>query len=135
MENLQKPSKIIHITLWVAQVTLAVLFMAGAIMKFQPIETISAMMPWTGQVPVWIVRLLGLIDLLAAVGLILPSMLRIKPQLTPWAALSIITLMFSAIVFHVSRGEASVTGVNIISAIIALFIVWGRLKKAPITAR
>lgn len=135
MENLQKPSKIIHIILWVAQVTLAVLFIAGAIMKFQPIETISAMMPWTGQVPIWIVRLLGLIDLLAAVGLILPSMLRIKPQLTTWAALSIITLMFSAIVFHVSRGEASVIGVNIISAIIALFIVWGRLKKAPITAR
>lgn len=135
MENLQKPSKIIHIILWVAQVTLAVLFIAGAIMKFQPIETISAMMPWTGQVPIWIVRLLGLIDLLAAVGLILPSMLRIKPQLTTWAALSIITLMFSAIVFHVSRGEASAIGVNIISAIIALFIVWGRLKKAPITAR
>ena len=135
MENLQKPSKIIHIILWVAQVTLAVLFIAGAIMKFQPIETISAMMPWTGQVPIWVVRLLGLIDLLAAVGLILPSMLRIKPQLTTWAALSIITLMFSAIVFHVSRGEASAIGVNIISAIIALFIVWGRLKKAPITAR
>ena len=135
MENLQKPSKIIHIILWVAQVTLAVLFIAGAIMKFQPIETTSAMMPWTGQVPIWVVRLLGIIDLLAAVGLILPSMLRIKPQLTTWAALSIITLMFSAIVFHVSRGEASVIGVNIISAIIALFIVWGRLKKAPITAR
>lgn len=135
MENLQKPSKIIHIILWVAQVTLAVLFIAGAIMKFQPIETTSAMMPWTGQVPIWVVRLLGIIDLLAAVGLILPSMLRIKPQLITWAALSIITLMFSAIVFHVSRGEASVIGVNIISAIIALFIVWGRLKKAPITAR
>ena len=135
MENLQKPSKIIHIILWVAQVTLTVLFIAGAIMKFQPIETTSAMMPWTGQVPIWVVRLLGIIDLLAAVGLILPSMLRIKPQLITWAALSIITLMFSAIVFHVSRGEASAIGVNIISAIIALFIVWGRLKKAPITAR
>lgn len=132
MANLQKSSKIIHITLWVAQVTLAALFITGAIMKFQPIETISAMMPWTGQVPAWIVRLLGLIDLLAAVGLILPSLLRIKPQVTTWTALGIIALMFSAIIFHVSRGEASVIGVNIISAIIALFIAWGRLKKAPI---
>ncbi|WP_254561094.1 DoxX family protein [Dyadobacter diqingensis] len=135
MANLQKSSKIIHITLWVAQVTLAALFITGAVMKFQPIETISAMMPWTGQVPAWIVRLLGLIDLLAAVGLILPSLLRIKPQLTTWTALGIIALMFSAIIFHVSRGEASVIGVNIISAIIALFIAWGRLKKAPITAQ
>lgn len=132
MANLQKSSKIIHVTLWVAQVTLAALFITGSIMKFQPIETISAMMPWTGQVPAWIVRLLGLIDLLAAVGLILPSLLRMKPQVTTWTALGIIALMFSAIIFHVSRGEASVIGVNIISAIIALFIAWGRSKKAPI---
>lgn len=135
MANLQKSSKIIHMTLWVAQVTLAALFITGSIMKFQPIETISAMMPWTGQVPAWIVRLLGLIDLLAAVGLILPSLLRMKPQVTTWTALGIIALMFSAIIFHVSRGEASVIGVNIISAIIALFIAWGRLKKAPIAAQ
>ena len=104
-------------------------------MKFLPIEAISASMPWTGQLPALIVRLLGLIDLSGAVGLILPSLLRIKPQLTPWAALCIIALMVCATIFHVSRGEASVIGFNIFVAVVAAFIVWGRFKKAPIAAK
>jgi uncharacterized membrane protein len=132
MTRQQKPSKAIHIVLWVAQVVLAVFFVIGAVMKFQSIETIAAMMPWTGQVPALAVRLLGVIDLVGAVGLILPSLLRIKSYLTPWAAVGIIVLMVCAMIFHVSRGEASVIGVNIVAAIMAAFVAWGRFKKVPI---
>lgn len=135
MEIQQKTSKPMHIALWVAQVLLAALLLSGFIMKFLPIEKISAVMPWTGQVPVLVVRLLGVIDLLGAIGLILPALLLIKPQLTPWAALCIIALMICAIIFHVSRGEISVIGVNVFSLIIAGFIAWGRFKKAPINAK
>lgn len=129
MTQRQKPSKAIHIVLWIAQVVLAAFFIAGATMKFQPIEMIAAMMPWTGQVPAWVVRLLGVLDLFGAIGLILPSLLRIKPHLTPWAAIGIMALMACAIIFHVSRGEASVIGVNIVIVLMAAFVVWGRLAR------
>lgn len=132
MEIQQKSSKTMHIILWVAQVVLAILLISGAVMKFLPIEKISAMMPWTGQVPALVVRLLGIIDLSGAIGLILPALLRIKPQLTPWTAICIIALMLCAIVFHIFRGESPVIGVNIFSMIIAGFIAWGRFTKVPV---
>lgn len=132
MTSQQKPSGTIHITLWIAQVVLAAFFILGALLKFQPIEKIAAMMPWTGQVPAWVVRFLGGIDLVSATGLILPTLLRIQPQLTPWAALGSIVLMLSAILFHVSRGEASVIGMNLFVIVIAAFVAWGRFQKAPI---
>jgi hypothetical protein len=107
-------------------------FLSGAIMKFLPIEKVSSMMPWTGEVDPILVRLLGIIDLLAATGLILPSLLRIKPQLTPWTSTGIIVLMLSAIYFHIQRGETNVISFNIILSILAAFVAWGRWKKVSI---
>jgi hypothetical protein len=98
----------------------------GAVMKFQSVEKTAAMMPWVGQVPLLVVRLLGVIDLLAAAGLVLPLLLRIKPRLTAWTAVCIIALMICAIIFHVSRGEAAVIGFNIFCVVVAAFIAWGR---------
>lgn len=135
MTGPQKSARTIHITLWVAQIVLALFLLTGTVLKFQPIEKISPMMPWAGQVPAMVVRLLGIIDLLGAIGLIVPSLLRIKPSLTPWAAIATIALMVCAIIFHISRGEAAVIGANIIAAFMAGFIAWGRFKKAPITSK
>jgi uncharacterized membrane protein YphA (DoxX/SURF4 family) len=135
MTGKQQSSQAVHIILWIAQVLLAALFIMGAIMKFQPIAKISVMMPWMGQVPVWFVRLLAIVDLAAALGLILPSLLRIKPKLTPWAAIGSMMLMLCASVFHVARGEASAIGLNIAAAFIAAFIVWGRFAKSPIESK
>ena len=135
MSSQQRNSKTMHIILWVAQVLLATLLLSGFIMKFLPIEKISAIMPWTGQVPALVVRLLGIIDFLGAIGLILPTLLSIKPQLTPWTALGIIALMVCAIIFHVSRGEILVIGVNVFCLGLAVFIAWGRFKKAPVSSK
>lgn len=132
----QKSSKAFHVILWIAQVVLASTLIWSSTMKlFQPIGKLSAMWPWAGQVSLAFVKLTGLIDLLGAVGLILPALLRIRPKLTPVAALAIIALMICASIFHISRGEASSIGVNIFFAIIAVFIAWGRFKKAPISPK
>lgn len=136
MAGQQKSSKAIHIILWVAQVALAVSLVWAAAMKlFQPIDKLAAMWPWAGQVPVALVKFTGIIDLLGAIGLILPSLLRNNPKLTPIAAIGIMVLMVCASIFHIARGEASVIGVNIVFAGIAAFIVWGRFTKVPITEK
>jgi hypothetical protein len=118
-----------NVALWTAQLLLAALMLTGAALKFMPIEKLAAMMPWTGQVSPAIVRLLGLIDLLGGAGLILPALLHLQPRLTIWTSLAILALMVCAIVFHISRGEAPVTGLNILVALLAVFIAWGRAKK------
>lgn len=68
----------------------------------------------------------GVIDILAAAGLVLPGLLRVQPKLTAYAALGLIVLMIAASIFHISRGESSQTGVNIFIALLAAFVAWGR---------
>jgi hypothetical protein len=126
MANQQPTSKTLNVLLWTAQILLALSMLSGAVMKFMPIETISAMMPWTGQVSPMLVRLLGVIDLAGGLGLVLPGMLGYKPGLVLWASYGIITLMVCATVFHVSRGETPVIGFNIFCIILAAFIARGR---------
>ncbi|RYF46110.1 MAG: DoxX family protein, partial [Cytophagaceae bacterium] len=107
--------KFTHISLWIIQLVLAGSLGWSVAMKlFQPINKLAAMWPWTAQVPYALVKWTALVDLFGALGLILPTLLNIRPQLTSFTALAVIGLMICAIIFHVSRGEASLIGVNII---------------------
>jgi uncharacterized membrane protein YphA (DoxX/SURF4 family) len=129
----QNSSKALHITLWIAQVLLAAMFLMSGFMKVsQPIDQLSQMLPWASQVPSGLVRFIGISEVLGGLGLILPAALRIKPHLTIWAALGLATVMLFAAIFHISRGEFSAIGMNVILSLVALFIAWGRAKKAPI---
>ncbi|MDD7886010.1 DoxX family protein [Flavivirga sp. 57AJ16] len=125
----QKKSKVFNIILWIFQALLAVTFIWGGGMKlFQPND-----LPW-----LWVnenpelVTVSGVFDLLAGFGLTLPSLLRIQPKMTIYAAYGTIALMISASIFHIIRGEGNQIGFNIFILISAIFIAWGRLKKAPI---
>lgn len=130
MTNQQQPSKALNIALWTTQILLAASMVWAASMKlFQPVDKLAAMWPWAGQVPAAFVKFTGIIDLLGGLGLILPAMLHIRPRLTPITAIAVIVLMICASAFHISRGEASVIGVNIAFAAMAAFIAWGRLKE------
>lgn len=117
------------ILLWTLQILLSgSLIWAGSLKLFQPIETLQTMWPWTGEVSGSFVKLTGVFDLLGAFGLILPGLFRFKPILVPLSAAGIILLMIAAGIFHVSRGETEQIGVNIVFAILAGLIVWGRFK-------
>ena len=136
ISNQKTTSKALNIILWIAQVLLAGMFIMSGFMKVaQPIEELSKMLPWASQVPAGLVRFIGISELLGGIGLILPALLRIKPILTAWAAVGLATVMIFAAIFHASRGEFSAIGMNIILALIAAFIAWGRFKKAPIAPK
>jgi putative oxidoreductase len=134
-QKLNRP-KALHITLWVAQIILGGMFIIAGIMKSsQPIIDLSQTVPWAADVPVALVRFIGLSELLGGIGLILPSLLKIKPILTPVAAIGILIIMVFALLYHISKGETDVIGINIVLGMIAAFIAWGRLKKAAIHSR
>lgn len=125
-------SKAMNIALWVAQSFLALIFIWAVYIKlFQPLEEAAKMLPWAKDNPA-LVKFTGIVELLGVLGIILPSALRIQPKLTIYAAYGIIALMISAAVFHISRGEASLIGMNIFFLVLAVFVAWGRSKKAPI---
>lgn len=130
MVNSSKPSKTLNILLWVAQLLLATSLLFGSSMKlFQPIEKLAAMWPWAGEVSPALVKFTGVVDLLGALGVVLPMLLRIKPQLTAIAAMGIVLLMICASIFHISRGETAQIGFNVFLALIAAFVAWGRGEK------
>ena len=131
------PGKGLNIALWVVQVLLAVMFgMAGVMKTTKPIADLVAMnLKWAGGVPEALVRFIGASELAGALGLLLPSLTRIMPWLTPLAALGLVVIMALAAPFHISRGEANVIGVNFVLGGLAAFVAWGRFRKAPIAPR
>ena len=131
--NQQRNSRALHIILWIVQVLLAAaFFMAGMMKGTQPMEKVIATLPWAADISPNLVRFIGVCEMLGAVGLILPALLRIAPKLTPWAAIGIMTIMILAAVFHISRGETQEIMKNIPFALVAAFIAWGRFFKVPV---
>jgi DoxX-like family len=130
------PSKGLSISLWIVQGFLALSFAGGGLWKlFTPIPELATKMPWMGQVSPSFLHTTALFDLLGGLGVLLPSVTRIKPGLTVLAAIGCVALMASAIVFHVSRGEAASTPFNFLLAALSLFVAWGRRGKARIEPR
>ncbi|MBX3163366.1 MAG: DoxX family protein [Bacteroidetes bacterium] len=136
MTHQQQKPKALHISLWIAQVILAAMFlMAGTMKSTQPIEELGKSLPWVNDVSAGLVRFIGISELLGGIGLLLPALLRIKPILTPLAALGLFAIMVFAFVYHITKGEYQALGFNVILAAIAFFIAWGRYKKVPIAAK
>lgn len=125
-----------NIGLWLAQILMTGLFgMVGMTKLTTPIPELAGMLPWVTEYPEMLVRFIGISELLGAVGLILPTALRIQPKLTNYAAISLAIVMVLATIFHLYRGEYEMTPANIILLGILLLINWGRNKKAPILTK
>jgi hypothetical protein len=83
MTRSKSKSKVLHVSLWIVQILLSLTLIWSSAMKlFQSPKELSAMWPWAGEVSVGLVKITGIVDLLGALGLILPMLLRIKPILT-----------------------------------------------------
>ena len=75
------------------------------------------------------------LSVLAPLGLILPSALRIKPKLTVAAAIGLLTVMVLAAGTHLMRGDLVGTPPSVILGALAAFVAWGRAKAATIAPR
>ena len=131
-----QPSKALHVALWIVQVLLAAMFLMAGFMKIsQPITQLATSLPWVSQVPEALVRFIGAAEVLGGLGLLLPSLLRIQPRLTVLAAVGLVLVMVLAAGFHLTRGEGGMVGPNLVIALLAAFVAWGRSNKAPIAAK
>jgi len=125
-----------NIGLWVVQVFLAIAFMAAGGMKLMtPHDALATQMAWVSHAPAFAPKVIGTLEILGALGLILPSLLRIKPLLTPLAALGLALLMAGAFGTHLVLGEFGMSIPSLVLGLLSLFVAWGRRYKSPIIAR
>jgi hypothetical protein len=123
-----------NIALWITAGLLAVVALAGGISKtFIPKEKLAAHHggEWTGHASVGFVKTLGVLELLAAVGLILPAVLDIAPVMVPVTAVCWVLLMAGAMVTHGRLGQFKLVMLNAVYLALAAFIAWGRFDLAP----
>jgi len=114
--------------LWIVQGLLAALFLfAGGAKLVLPLDQM------TGPValPGWFLRFLGVAEVLGALGLILPGLLRIRPGLTPLAAAGLVIIMIGATVITLVGGMVAVALMNLVVALLAAFVAYGRWRLAP----
>jgi phage-related minor tail protein len=114
---------------WFPAVLLALFYLyAGGKKLTQSQEQLAPMMGWVDTVPMPVVRLIGALEVLGAIGLILPPLTGIAPVLAVAAAIGLVLIQVGGIVVHVTRGETKVIGLNIVLLALAAwtaFIVPG----------
>jgi uncharacterized membrane protein YphA (DoxX/SURF4 family) len=124
-----------NIALWIIAALLAVAFLAGGAMKLiQPREKLAASgMRFVEDFSAGSVKAIGAVEILAAVGLILPAALDIAPVLVPLAAVGLVLLMVGAMITHLRRHEAQAIVVNLALLALAVLVAWGRFGPQSFT--
>jgi hypothetical protein len=116
-----------NVLLWIVQGLLAVALLASGAMKVsQPKQKLVDMMGWPADFSDNAVNGIGLAELLAAIGLILPAATGIATWLTPLAAVGLAVLMVGAAATHYRRKEPQMIVVNAVIFALAVFVAWGR---------
>lgn len=117
-----------NITLWIVTALLALLFLAAGTMKIaQPKAKLAASgQGWAEDFSDGTVKGIGGLEVLAALGLVLPALLNIATVLIPLAATGLFLLMAGAAITHARRGEKTNVTVNAILGILAAGIAIAR---------
>ena len=123
-----------NIALWVAQFVSGLFFIAIGVLHFVLPEGLPAAMAWMYDLSPTLHLVSGTAEILGGLGLILPAVTRIMPQLVPLAAAGLVLVMVGAIGFHLNRGEYQQLPGNVLWLALNAFIAWGR-RAHPIPAR
>ena len=114
--------------LWTLQMVLALVFGgAGTVKLIAPRDQLAKTLGgWVYDFPAPLLKPLGLAELLGAIGLIVPPLVHVAPILTPLAASGLGVTMIGAIAPHARRGEFANVVVNVLLAVMAAVVAWGR---------
>ena len=121
----------INVLLWVVQGLLAALFLfAGGMKLVLPLEALAGPIALPGL----FMRFIGVAEVAGALGLVLPSLLRIQPRLTPVAAAGLVIIMIGATVLT-GMTSAAMAAMPAFVGVLATFVAYGRAKTARISPR
>lgn len=122
-----------NIALWIIQILLALLFLfAGGTKLIMPIEELMKMgSPNQVVLPGWFIKFIGLAEVLGALGLVLPGLLRRREELTTLAALGLAIIMIGAVVVTIMGDGVAMAVTPLVVGLLCLFVAYGRWKKSP----
>ncbi len=117
-----------NVVLWIVAGVLAAVFLASGLMKLaQPRKKIvDSGMGWAADVSDGAVKGIGALEVLGALGLILPAVFGVATVLVPLAAAGLALVMVGAAVTHARRRENQMIVVNVVLFALAVFVAWGR---------
>ena len=126
-----------NIVLWIIQVLLALLFLFSGGMKLAIPPDVLRSMGSPNQVvlPGLFIQFIGVCEVLGALGLILPGLLRIRPRLTPLAATGLVIIMIGATVLTIIGDGIGLAVIPFVTGLLVAFVAYGRLRLAPPKAR
>ncbi|MCX4584654.1 DoxX family protein [Streptomyces sp. NBC_01481] len=114
-----------HVAYWIVAALLALFYIyAGGKKLLQDQEQLRPMMGWVDSVPMPLVKLIGALEVLGALGLLLPPLTGIAAWLAVAAAVGLALVQIGGMALHLSRGEVRDTGLNIVLLVLAVVSVW-----------
>jgi uncharacterized membrane protein YphA (DoxX/SURF4 family) len=124
-----------NLALWIIAIVLAVAFAGSGLMKqFVPKDKlVTAGQGWAQDFSTTSIRLIGLAEILGAIGLVLPAAVHIAPILVSLAAVGLALVMVGAAVVHARRNEPMNIAVNVVLIALAVFVAWGRFGPYSFT--
>ncbi len=121
--------------IWIVQILVGLAFLMAGIMKTtQPIDKLKERMSWVESLnPPTLVRVIGTLEILGALGVVLPSLTGILPWLTPVAAGGLVLTMIGALMLHVSRKDSMAHILpSVVLLVLAIFVIYGRAVAVPL---
>jgi uncharacterized membrane protein YphA (DoxX/SURF4 family) len=116
-----------NIAVWVLQILLALAFLAAGIIKItQPRQKLATSMGWVEDFSDPAVRSIGTLEILGALGLLVPALTGVATVLVPIAAVGLALLMIGAAATHRRRGELPMIGINTVLLLLAVVVAWAR---------
>jgi uncharacterized membrane protein YphA (DoxX/SURF4 family) len=119
-----------HRLLWILQILLALLFLFAGGMK---LVMSAADLTSQSNIPAAFLRFIAVLEILGALGLILPGLLRIRPMLTPLAASGLLIIMIGAVVITLQTMGAAPAALPFVTGLLLVFVAYGRWRVAPQT--
>jgi len=122
-----------NIALWIAAGLLAAAFLVAGLLKLvTPHAKLEQRMGWVSDFTQNQVRGIGTLEVLGAIGVIVPGITKIAPVLVPIAATGLALLMIGASLTHIRRKEYNQLATNVVLFALAVFVAWGRFGPYPL---
>ena len=128
--EMDQPGRKLNVLLWVLQVLLALLFMFAGVMKFvMPVEEMTKQI----ALPGWFLHFIGASEILGAIALILPGILRLRTGLTALAAAAPVIIMIGATAVNLKIGQRGAALITVVVGLLLAFVAYNRRRMAPRT--
>ena len=124
-----------NLALWIVAIVLAAAFAGSGLLKqFVPKDKlVTSGQGWAQDFSPTSIRLIGLAEILGAIGLVVPAAVHIAPILVPLAAIGLVLVMVGAAIVHARRNEPMNIAVNVVLIALAVFVAWGRFGPYSFT--